>query len=347
MIKLSLPHFIQEKDIRKHSEAQAHSRSNMPSVSVYSHVRKQDHHGETKPFNALRAIGLAVEAGHKACKQKVALGRLGAEHMRTIRIAGASTQVWESARQQWRAVRQCELVLSVPDVSLAVAAVKQQRAVLADLGINIDNPDKPLRGGGSADLYGEFSGPRDFGCQGKLWIEVKVMHDKGFDAKVAERKSHLEIEYRRLRAQNPLIEGVALLVTKAIKDGPGWQSPEICMELFLDDGGGWQTLAGRALGKLPRGRANPMTKPSLQECLDQVEWLPHPQTNLTVGYLQDFLRALGLSSINPGRRAASFNKMLREAGSGEVVEQVKIANKSGRPPWVASRAALRCVYRAL
>jgi hypothetical protein len=47
----------------------------MPLVRQYSRVRKNDLHGKLQTFTPLRAVGLAVEEGHRFCKS-YGLGRL-------------------------------------------------------------------------------------------------------------------------------------------------------------------------------------------------------------------------------------------------------------------------------
>jgi hypothetical protein len=96
-----------------------------------------------------------------------------------------------------------------------------------------------------------------------------------------------------------------------------------------------------------RGRANPAKKPSKQQVWGQVEWIKHPQTGRRVGYVSHFLEAMGLPSDSMGKRAAAFNTLLEKRGVEDRLEQRPIPHKSGKPPWLASRAAMSALHDEL
>ena len=143
------------------------------------------------------------------------------------------------------------------------------------------------------------------------------------------------------------MEAVLLVVAKAQRDGRSWQAPALTAQLLLVGGTAWKVLAGRAPAKVPRGRANPLTKPGLQELWDKLEWVPHPDTEQEVAYLHEFLVLLGLPAKSLTKRSKAFNKILAKSTCEDRVEQAKLENKAGRAPWLASKRALRVLYKAL
>jgi hypothetical protein len=75
----------------------------------YGWVRKQDPGGEHRAFDALRAVGLAVEAGHKLARDG---GLANLTSIPDVRVAG-NLQILDGGR--WRAVRQLSLQLEKKD----------------------------------------------------------------------------------------------------------------------------------------------------------------------------------------------------------------------------------------
>ena len=79
----------------------------------------------------------------------------------------------------------------------------------------------------------------------------------------------------------------------------------------------------------------------------KLEWVPHPDTEQEVAYLHEFLVLLGLPAKSLTKRSKAFNKILAKSTCEDRVEQAKLENKAGRAPWLASKRALRVLYKAL
>ena len=131
----------------------------MPIVSTYSHARKADFDGTIIELHPVRAVGLAVEAGHKLCKSS-GLGRLTAETLQHVELTGPGLQILNGGR--FRAVPTCLLALRRTDSELALAIVRKQRAFFHDIGCNVDHVDVNWPGRiqgqkGAYDLVGDFS----------------------------------------------------------------------------------------------------------------------------------------------------------------------------------------------
>jgi hypothetical protein len=264
----------------------------------------------------------------------------------TVRVSGAALQVKHGLR--WRKVRRCDLELAPRDASFACAVVRKHRAFFSDLHLNLWETDLKMPGRlGSYDLLGDFSTAKNFGVLGHLWVELKTVGSKNSWQKTADLKALLETKLQQVHKANPSVEGVLLVATKARRDGRSWQAPTLTAELLLVGGTDWLTLAGKALAKTVRGRANPLTKPSLSELWDQVEWVPHPTAKGKLGYLTDFLAALGLPTKSLGKRSKAFNKILAKSKCTHRLEQLKLNNKAGKEPWLARKAAFRVLYEAL
>lgn len=321
----------------------------MPLVTKYSCVRKPNLVGELEIFNSLRAIGLAVEAGHKASQPPAgSLGRLTVDDCSKVHLTGPRLSIWEEDQERWRSVGGCDLRLRAADAEFAFQVVHQHRKVLGNLSINVWHLDQPMpRGFGYYDFLAEFAGARKHGCLGALWIEGKVLGEHGFEEKLEKNKKLLEEKLPKIAELAPAVEGVMILACKARQAGRGWQKPVIVAQLLLASGGSWKALAGEAPAKILRGRCKPTSKPSLQKCFDKMEWVQHPDTGERVGYLADFLRELGMPHKSPGKRSVAFNRILASAGLEDRVDQVALPNKSGSPPWLASEAALSALYESL
>ena len=210
----------------------------MASVGRYVDVRKQDKPGGLyRRFSAVRAVGLAVEEGHKVARQK-GLGALRAEHLARVRVGGA-VQVWDSGR--WRSVPQCSLELGAPEQAFAKALVLQQRAYLADLQLNVWSVDVGMQAtAGSFDLIGDFSGAQNWGANGKVWVELKVLSEGGFAAKVREAKEKMVVTLDRERAEDADLSAALLLVAKVAQDGGAWSCSGLVGSLWVSGGDAWQ-----------------------------------------------------------------------------------------------------------
>lgn len=312
----------------------------MPTVSAYSSLKKN---GVT--FTALRAVGLAVEEGHRFCRN-CGLGRLSQGSVSKVSISGGLVQVKHG--DGWRKVPSCTLELASRDSTFALAIVQKHRALFTDLGLNLWEVDLRIpRGLGSYDLVADFSTQRNFGVLGHVWVELKVISANGFDRRLREIKEALASKLEQVRAANAAIEAVMLVAVRARRDGRVWQSPLLVAQLLLVGGAEWKTLAGQAPTRIPRGRADPTAKPSLPQVWGKVEWVTHPQTEEKVGYLKHFLRALNLPADSLKKRAKAFNKILEQSGCADRVRTARLPGKCGSRPWLASKDVLRRLYGAL
>lgn len=316
----------------------------MPLISQYAHLQKKaSDEGRWVTFTPLRAVGLAVEKGHKEAKAK-GLGRVTTDSLSTVSVSGSAVQVLEGRR--WRRVTQCQLQLSSAEATLSLAIVQKQRRLLNNLQINAWEVDLRMpRRLGSYDLLGDFSGPQNHGVTGRLWIELKVISGRGYDTKLHKIQEDVEQQLRNVSDADPTVEAALLIATKAQRDGRAWHTPKLASFLALASGGGWQPLSGMSVPV--RGRANPSTKPGLQEVWNGMEWSAHPHTQEKVGFVKHFLKALKLPRTSLGKRSKAFNKLLANAGVDGRLERVSMPSKAGSRPWVASKDVFRCLYYGL
>ena len=73
----------------------------------------------------------------------------------------------------------------------------------------------------------------------------------------------------------------------------------------------------------------------------------HLASGKNAGCVVHFLEAIGLPTGSPGKRAATFNRLLKLRGHAGKFFRAKIENKQGRMPWVGTKAEFRQVYRHL
>ena len=145
----------------------------MPVVTRYADVLKNDEGGTPQTFTALRAVGLAVEEGHRYCKAH-GFGRLSQEAVTRVHLSGKSLRVRQGVR--WRKVPSCTLQLADQEASFVLAVVEKHRAFFNDLGLNVWEVDLRIPNRlGYYDLLGDFSTRKNFGVLGQLWIEIKVI----------------------------------------------------------------------------------------------------------------------------------------------------------------------------
>jgi len=225
----------------------------MPLVRKYCKVRKKNEEGTLKTFSPLRAVGLAVEVGHGYCKTH-GFGRLSPASVSRVHVSGGSLQVKQG--QRWRRVPSCDFELAPQEASFAVSVVRKHRAFFDDLGLNLWEADLRMPNRlGCYDLVGDFSVKKNFGVLGLVWVELKVFSGQGFAGKLQAQRTLLEEKLEQVNLANSSVEAVLLLAARADKVGRSWQAPTLAAQLLVADGSDWQTLAGRAPAKIPRGRA--------------------------------------------------------------------------------------------
>ena len=158
------------------------------SVLSYASLRRQDPDGKWRLFTGLRAVGLAVEKGHKLCFSK-GLGSVTTADLSTVRVGGALQQL-DGGR--WRSRGPVDLQLLGGDAMLAKTLLCKQRALLADLGLNIWAADEQMPGKlGFFDLLCDFSRVENFSVPGRLWVELKVFNAGRSNADVDAVKEDL------------------------------------------------------------------------------------------------------------------------------------------------------------
>ena len=96
-----------------------------PVVKCYDSLKKKDKKkykgpaGQLRFFFALRAVGLAVEAGFKLCRD-VGLGSLQAEQLSPVRVSGDLQMLVAGT---WKATSEVRLQLRPQDAALALTVV--------------------------------------------------------------------------------------------------------------------------------------------------------------------------------------------------------------------------------
>ena len=101
----------------------------MAVVTVYEHVQKPGREGGFKLFTPLRAVGLSLEEGWKASRNK-GLNSVSIEDLQRVRLSG-SLRLFSD--EQWRACSCCTLVLKPRDAALALKLLRMQRSLLSVL----------------------------------------------------------------------------------------------------------------------------------------------------------------------------------------------------------------------
>ena len=310
----------------------------MALVTKYTDLRKLDTgDGEFHTFHALRAVGLAVEKGHKVVKEK-GLGSVTPGDVSSVTVSG-KLQLKEGER--WRGARTCTLRLAAADKDFAHELVRKQRNVLADLRINIWDVDVRMKGGaGAFDLLGDFSGAKNFGVVGKLWVELKVLDATSWASEVERARSSLETLLQRESAQNVNLGGVLFLAAKAERQGRAWKVLSFYGTLLVAGESAWQDLVGQ-VKRVARGQSS--SKPPLAQVWQKMEWFTDAHGE-EVGLLSHFLRAVRLCGMQPGERGPVFNEILQRARHAGRVREERIPNRAGRKPWIATRDTFRVVY---
>lgn len=307
----------------------------MALVSSYTCLRKQDANKAWRPFTDLRAIGLAVEQGHKQSKRK-GLGTLTAEAFAEVGVSGP-LQIYDGGR--WRRAPSARLRLLPQDQNFTLELLHEQRAALTALGFNFFAVD--MKAGGSTwDLVGDF-GHDAYGVPGLVGVELKVFSDSGFEGKVARACD--DLKSRSLTA----VEGVLLLAARCARDGGGWARPQLTAKLYSESSGRWKTLGlASDSGRPARQGCSLKPKVRLQAVLGKMEWHTLPEVGGRAGLLKHFLEGLGLDALNPGKRAATFNRYLARDGRAERFVRARLPG-GGKPAWVAPKTAYSVVHRSL
>ena len=170
------------------------------------------------------------------------------------------------------------------------------------------------------------------------------MSEVRFNEKYQEAKEQLHEKLGKACAADPSIGAVMLVAVKAHREGPAWQPKVLVSQLLLSICTEWQTLAGRLPALKIAGRANPFTKPSLQEVCDKLgEAEVCPATRNNVFHLKHFLKAC--TSLK--KRMIAFHKMLSRSKVLSKFRQTKCPGMPGSLPWMGTNAMFRALYKSL
>ena len=308
----------------------------MPLVLQYRWLKKAvAKGGQLKPFSAERAVGLAVEQGHKFAK-KQGLGKLTPESLPPLELTGR-LEVFNG--EKWTQPRSCNLVPKDPEAKLAVEIVQKQRAFVSDMHANIHYIDTKMPGSskGALDLICDFSTKRDYGIPGRLWVELKFFSAAGLAQKISSEETKLSKVFPQVQRADSTIEGVLLLVASAEKlAGSSWGKLRLIAKLY-ESGKGWCDLT-------TKGSMKPGV--TLVDVWKQVKWWrPDCAAGGDRAALDDFLRAVGSPVGHGGRDAAKFNSLLASKGISERLKIVKLRGRPGSTPWSGTKSVLRCIYK--
>ena len=230
------------------------------SAACYSNLKRQDPDGKWRVFTALRAVGLAVESGHKLACTK-GLGAVTTQDISSVRVSGALQQL---DGERWRSRGPCDLQLATKDAELAKTLVWKQRGLLADLGVNVWAVDVRMPSKlGSFDLLCDFSRPENFSVPGRLWVELKVMGASRDAADVDDFKKDLSRTFVKLTKLDASIGGVLLLLAKVEEmQGGTWGMPSLSAHLWQPGAQCWRCLVAGGPKRVARGQSKG-PKPSL------------------------------------------------------------------------------------
>ena len=313
----------------------------MVLITRYSALRKQDLDKKFRCFSSLRAVGLAVELGHKEAQKK---GLLAVETDDLLQVTVAGKLQVQQGRNLVDA-RKATLTLRLQDAELAKAVVVKQLSLLSSLHLNVWKVDKQV-GARTLDLLGAFHTTQNYGVNGQVWVETKVFSGKFFAKELEKSRDTLEeVLQQEEDKRSSTFGGVLLLAVKATERGHRWAPPRLVCQLLTNSGGKWQTLSGQS-PKAGRGQCRAGKKPTLKHTFQEMEW-PSLTSGVRVGLLKHFLEALKLPTRSAGKRAATFNRQLRKHKVKGRLSQEKLPQKCGRRPWVASRATFEQVYKFL
>ena len=313
----------------------------MVLVTAYRHLQKPGRQGDFRTFHPLRVVGLSVERGWKASRDK-GLGAVTAEDVSQVSVTG---KLRLQTGQRWRAATSCTLQVRPQDAALATSVLRKQRALCADLQLNAWSVDK----GGAAnrrslDLLADFCTSKNFGVEGRLWVELKVLAESTFETEFASCQEELEERLAKEEKKDATLGGVLLLAARVAPRGGGWSAPTLVAPLKKRASPKWLVLAG-VKKRAARGQCQ-STKPPLATLWSKMEWFEQ-QAGPKVGLLKHFLQGLRLPCKNPGQRASTFNSLLGRRGCQGRVFSGKLKNKCGRKPWVGTKKTLTKLYTFL
>ena len=175
------------------------------TVFSYDLVRKNGDYGP------LRVVGLAREAGHRACKSH-GLGSLRNEGIKHVWLSGQGLENRASVNRSWQNLsRGCYLRVRASDEEAALKIVEADRAYISQMHANIWDVDKPMEcGEGFHDLVVDYN----LGSGGLDSVELKVRGKKDFAKKLAEDKVKIEQKFEDLCSATIVYSGIVLLVAK-------------------------------------------------------------------------------------------------------------------------------------
>ena len=297
----------------------------------------------------MRAIGLAIELGHKAGLDK-GRGAVTKEDLCKVQVGGAA-QVWDSSG--WCDVRKCKLSLRTQDSDLAFKVFLKQKRWLQDLGFNIYQADVRKAGAQcTLDLVGDLSeaAASRLGLTGKVWVELVCFKEENYWSSVGKEVERLEELLPKVRRSDPNIQAVMLLSCKVERIGnQRLGNPRLEAKIWTGDGE-WQHVAAR-LARADRGFA-PSPKLDLVAVFSQLTW-HNPRNSrgkivkgAKVALLNHFLKNLKLSKGNVGKTTLSFNKKLAKSGFSGRLKRMQLTRQGSRP-YVATKRVLRKVYEML
>ena len=324
------------------------SQLNMPLIPRYTYLKKKTelyklpHSYRYMAFTPVRAIGLAVELGHSLARDH-GKGTVTAEQLEKVAVKG---QLMLFDGGSWRHTRSCSLALRPEDAKLANLIFLKQRAFFADLQLNLWFTGPHNRGVGKGlDLLGDFSGPVEFGVEGRLWVELKVLSAATFARSLHQQESLLPALLEKAQSADTSIGAVLLVATKVEKTGNSWEPPVLIAKLY--DGNEWLDISSGGGCRVAAGHVRAATKPSLQTVFAKMQWQCRPQGGPRLGQVSHFLDELGLQSGNAGKSANSLNKKLDRTTIQGRFEQVDFPDRPGAQPWCGTKALFRAVYKTM
>lgn len=213
-------------------------------------VRSYDLVQKDGPYEPLRVAGLAVEQGHRSCKDH-GLGQLKHKRIPKVWLNGRGLQHRATPNGAWRNLRRgCYLQVAQAEQDLSIEIVESERAYLDRMHANVWKVDEPMEhGDGYHDLvvdYNDGSGALDS-------VELKVIGSTDFKKKFQDYKEQAEDKFAHLVEETDVYEGLILLAAKVSRAGrEAWGSPELIAVRW--DGRRWRSWQPRE----PVQRISPM-----------------------------------------------------------------------------------------
>ena len=187
------------------------------------------------------------------------------------------------------------------------------------------------RGRASPDLVADSS---DGAWPGLVSIELKTFGPANLDGKIKKAMGEFEVNFAQLGGK--YVSGILLVLTVSA----GRITGTTCKR-YVD--GQWVGM-GKARKK-GRGRVQGR-KRLLAAVWRKMEWYDDPRGGRTkLGLLGHFLNAVKLPADNAAARAPHFNDLLRDEGL--ALEQIKLPNREGKPPWMGTKVTFRAIYKTL